>query len=462
MPARRKSALLVTACALHAAYGCGNDAHTSSPGNAGGTSNGASDGSGGAIGAAGGATGNTSNAGANTAAGTSSGGTAATGGSGTGGNTTSGGTTTVAGATNVGGQSGEGGSRAGVGGSAAGAPGGGAGTGGTAGSATCPAKGSTVAPWPGQNQVKTLDPEDLATSDLSGLTYEASGATGVLWAVNNGSSKLFRLLPSASGFAPDTENGWSTGKSLHYPGGSGDPDAEGVTLGRDLADGVYVCAEHDGASASVSRPSVLRFAVSGNQASLTATHEWNLTSVLPPMGANTGVEGITWVPDSYLTSHGFWDEGKGHAYASVEHPNHGTGLFFLGVEESGKIYVVALNHETSAGTLVATIATPNAGVMGLEFDRDDGSLWFNCDDGCGNQSGILGIDSVAGSPTQGRFIVLRQFQPPSSLPDTNNEGIAIAPRSQCSGGFKPFFWTDDADQDGHAIRGDSIPCAACF
>jgi len=207
---------------------------------------------------------------------------------------------------------------------------------------------------------------------------------------------------------------------------------------------------------------VLRYTVSGSATSLTATHEWVLTLVLPAMGANTGIEGITWIPDDYLTSHGFLDEGKGHAYTPAEHANHGTGLFFVGVEESGKIYAVALDHQTSAAALVATIATPNTGVMGLEFDRDAGGLWFSCDDGCGNQSGILGIDTAAGSPTAGRFIVGRQFQRPSSLPNTNNEGIAIGPASQCNGGFKPFYWTDDADDGGHSIRGDSIPCAACF
>jgi hypothetical protein len=124
--------------------------------------------------------------------------------------------------------------------------------------------------------------------------------------------------------------------------------------------------------------------------------------------------------------------------------------------------VLALERAKSSVSLIATIATPNPGVMGLEFDRDQQELWFNCDDTCGNKSGVLNIDTRATSGTHGRFVVRRQFQRPSGLPDSNNEGIAIGPAQSCEGGFKPFFWTDDADADGYSLRQGSIPCAACF
>jgi hypothetical protein len=340
-----------------------------------------------------------------------------------------------------------------------------AGTAGAAGMASnCPSTSAAVSPWPGKNQVKTVDVEAQFKSDLSGLTYEpaAAGATGALWAVNNLSGTLFRLIQSGNGYVPDTANGWTSGKTLRYPTGQGQPDSEGVTFGASLADGVYVGTEHDGADASTSRPSVLRYDVSGAGTTLTATHEWNLTSLLPALGANTGVEGITWVPDSYLTSQGFLDESKAHAYSPAEYANHGTGLFFVGVEQSGKLYAFALDHADSSAALLATITTPVAGVMGLEFDRDTGDLWFNCDDGCDNESGILHVDTRADSSSRGKFVVYRLFQRPSSLPNSNNEGIAIAPNAECSGGSKRFFWTDDADQDGFSLRFDLIPCNTCF
>ncbi len=344
--------------------------------------------------------------------------------------------------------------------------GGGAAVGGTAGAAggSCAATSATLAAWPGKNDVKTLDTKGQFASDLSGLTYEpgATAATGVLWAVNNLSGTLFRLVQSANGFAPDAANGWSAGKQLRFPNGKGGPDAEGVTFGATVADGVYVCSEHDLDDSGTSRLSVLRYDVSAAGAELIASHEWNLTALLPKVGANAGLEAITWVPDAFLTSKGFFDDTKAHAYAPAEYANHGSGLFFVGVEETGKIHVLALNHGSSAATLVATISTPNSGVMGLEFDRDAGNLWFNCDDTCGNKSGVLGIDTSAGSATLGHFVLRHQFQRPSSLPDSNNEGIAIAPASECNAGFKRFFWTDDADQDGFSLRSDLIPCDTCL
>ena len=59
-------------------------------------------------------------------------------------------------------------------------------------------------------------------------------------------------------------------------------------------------------------------------------------------------------------------------------------------------------------------------------------------------------------------VVRKIFARPSTLPDSNNEGIGIAPDSECSGGFKRFFWADDSHFAGHALRIDSIPCGPIF
>ena len=52
------------------------------------------------------------------------------------------------------------------------------------------------------------------------------------------------------------------------------------------------------------------------------------------------------------------------------------------------------------------------------------------------------------------------LQPPGHAPDSNKEGIAIAPESECVRGHKSFFWSDDDDYGGHAIYRGSIPCGA--
>ncbi|WP_437644893.1 SOS response-associated peptidase family protein [Sorangium sp. So ce362] len=351
----------------------------------------------------------------------------------------SGGAAAVAGSAGAAGTSNAGGA-AGAGGASAGAGGAGA----------CPAGSTQLSPWPGKAEVRTLDREDAFERDLSGLTYEAPG---VLWATDNLSAKLFRLLKSGGSYAPDTSKDWASGKRLHYPNGKGTPDAEGVTFAATSAAGVYVCAERDADDSSVSRLSVLRYDVTAAGATLTATHEWNLTALLPEVGANAGLEAITWAADSLLTAHRFFDESKARAYVPSDYGEHGAGLFLVGVEQTGKVYAFALNHESGAATLVASISTPLGGVMGLELDRDTGRLWAYCDDTCDNQSAVLGIDDALG-----RFVLERRFTHPGGLPDSNNEGIALAPDAECSGGVKPFFWTDDADADGFSVREGSLAC----
>lgn len=130
------------------------------------------------------------------------------------------------------------------------------------------------------------------------------------------------------------------------------------------------------------------------------------------VGANLRIEAITWVPDAFLVSQGFLDEKANRVYAPADYPGHGDGLFAVGVEGNGNIYAYALNHTNSTFTRVATFSSGYTGVMGLEFDRELNNFWATCDDGCGNRSFILEIDTRPGLATTGRFQVTRMFDRP--------------------------------------------------
>lgn len=70
---------------------------------------------------------------------------------------------------------------------------------------------------------------------------------------------------------PDTASGWGSGKKIHYPGGSGTPDDEGITLtGAGSAGGVYTSNERDNDHGGTSRLSVLRYDVGGAATTLSA------------------------------------------------------------------------------------------------------------------------------------------------------------------------------------------------
>jgi hypothetical protein len=315
--------------------------------------------------------------------------------------------------------------------------------------------------WPGSSTVQTAAVTNALGGNVSGLAYEASGGAtpGVLWASKNGAGTLYRLVWNGSAWVSDVANGWGAGKAVRYPNGSGDPDAEGVTFAGSSSSGIYVATERNNAASGTSRNSILLFDASASATTLVATREWNLTSDLPAVGSNTGLEAITWVPDAYLVARGFYDEARSSVYQPASYPDHGDGLFFVGLEQNGRVYAYALNHANGTFTRIASFASGFAGVMGLEFDRELNQLWAVCDDGCSGRSAVFEIDTRAGAVTNGRFVATRLFSRPTGMSNLNNEGFAIASQSECVANTKPVFWADDGATSGQALRRGTVTCA---
>ena len=311
-------------------------------------------------------------------------------------------------------------------------------------------------PWPGASTISNAAGTFDFGTNLSGLAYQPSGtsAPGVLWAVRNGPSILYKLTNDGTQWAP------SATQTLHYPdGGSGVPDAEGVTLAGGDANGIYVSTERNDCCGldTTSRPAVLRFDTSTPGATdLSATDDWNLTSDPPLSGLdkNKSLEAIAWVPDDVLVAKGFFDEFKGAAYNPADYANHGSGLFFVGVEQNGQILAYALMKSGGVDSFqrVATIASGFPAIMDLEFEPETNLLWAVCDDTCSGQTKTLDVGG------DGKFFVKKTYDRPASMPNLNNEGFAIAPRAECSGSLKPVFWADDTNDGSHALRTGKLNC----
>lgn len=310
-----------------------------------------------------------------------------------------------------------------------------------------------VTQWPTAAAVTTVDPAGIFGGNLSDLFYERTAGGDVMWAVQNGPSRLYRLVETAGVWAPGGAGGWTAGKALRFPDGTGEVDAEGVTRAELDSTAIYVASERDNAHGGVSRLSILRYDTAAAGSTLVATHEWNVTGDLPAVFYNAGFEALTWVPDEFLVAHGFFDEAAGHTYMPSQYPGHGTGLFFAGLEANGEIYVYALDHDGGGAELVATIASGNDTVMSLAFDRDVGYLWAQCDNECGNLAGVLTLDG-------GRFGLRAQLARPATMANLNNEGVTFAPEAACVDGARRFFWSDDGATGGHSLRSDTIPCGA--
>lgn len=311
----------------------------------------------------------------------------------------------------------------------------------------------TPQPWPGGSSVAAVDAEPDFTGDLSGIDFDPT--TGDIWAVENGNGMLYRLVHDASG-AWNLAPGWESGKALHYPGGGGTVDAEGVTVtSAGASAGVYVSSERNNDNGSVSRPAVLKYDVGAAGASLTASAEWNLATDFPGLGANKGLEGVTWVSDAFLTSRSFRDEHTGSAYNPSAYPGHGSGLFIVAVEGTASMYAYAL---MPGGTFrrIATIPTTDmswASMADVQFDAERGTLFAVCDDVCGGQIAEYTIQS-------GSFATTALYARPAGMANVANEGFAIADASFCTPGGVPTFYADDADTDGFSLRTGTFPCTA--
>lgn len=312
--------------------------------------------------------------------------------------------------------------------------------------------------WPGSQNPVVSDNEcqfvtPVSGQDVSGLDIDPS-APDVMWAVKN-KSHVYRLIKSGALWVPDTTNGWSTGKDLVFPNGGGQPDSEGITVGPDGL--LYVTTERDNAASGVPLESVLRFDPTESGAVLHPTQQWVLTAdladVIDPVKAdsNLGFEGITWVPDSYLTANGFVDQSTTKAYDPQDYAGHGTGLFFGALEKNGHLYAYALKND---GTFqrVASIDTGLPMIQETQWDADSQRIWAVADNSSAGSTTLLKIDA------NGAFVVDRIYNRPTGLPDYNNEGFAIAPSSTCVDGVKEVIRADDGNNGGHSLWSGTISC----
>jgi hypothetical protein len=315
---------------------------------------------------------------------------------------------------------------------------------------------SDAVPWPGSANPTTIDDQcawvtSESGQDLSGLAFDPAHPD-VLYAVKN-KSHVWRLLDENGSWVKDTANGWADGKDIRFPGGTGLPDSEGLTVGPDGA--LYITTERDNDASNVPLDTILRFDPTDAATTISATDQWTLTDDLgyaptDAADANLGFEGVAFVPDSFLTAKGFRTDA-GTRYDPAAYPDKAVaGLFFGAVEKTGHLRAYVLNADHSY-TRVADIDTGMVGVMDDSFDADLGGIWAHCDNTCGNATTFLGIGD------DGRFQVDSTFARPAGLPNYNLEGYAVAPASTSVGGQRQVLWTDDGNRFGHSLWAGTLP-----
>jgi LPXTG-motif cell wall-anchored protein len=315
-----------------------------------------------------------------------------------------------------------------------------------------------AAPWPFGDDVQPAVAPGTWGDDMSGLDLAADGT---LFAVNNDDAEIFELAGGDGEYA--VARSWVP----RYPDGSGQPDAEGISVAGDGA--IFLATERDNRVKGVSRPSILRVELAGDGAS-TTTHEWDLTPMLGALGANLGPEAIEWISDADAVRLGVrdlssvigaGDEGAaaadpGVAYDPAAYGEHFGGLFAIAVEQTGLVHLVALGADGSATLLQAT--APGGAldvVMGLDWRADGNALWALCDEACDNRHAELAF--VDGLLTPQRAV----HAPAAMEPGYTNEGLAMRWCDADAAATPAVLWISDSAHEGVSLRtaaGD--PCVA--
>ncbi|MBS3180273.1 MULTISPECIES: lamin tail domain-containing protein [unclassified Pseudoclavibacter] len=311
-------------------------------------------------------------------------------------------------------------------------------------------------PWTGSPDVAPIAGGTTLGEDMSGLDYQYSPDGSTLWAVDNGTGNLYRLDVAPDGSVSPAP-GWEEPKRVRFQADAGNPsaagpDAEGVTVSADQPDSVYIGSERDNSEKSTNKNTILKVNLrDATGADIVATAEWDLTASLPQVGANTGIEAIEWIADSELEGR-LLDENTGAPYDSANYPG-ADGLFFVAVEETAGVYAYALFDDGSASR-VATLESGLGGIMALDYDESTQTLWGMCDNGCGGTSALFHFGAEDGTAGYTVTHVAR----PAGLPDTNNEGFAIAANETCVDGTRATYWLEDGVK-ADALKQGSIACA---
>src|SRR5262249_11028677 len=128
------------------------------------------------------------------------------------------------------------------------------------------------------------------------------------------------------------------------------------------------------------------------------------------------------------------------------------GLFFVGVENTGNVHAYALDLASNSFQRVATFDSGFPSVMDLSYEAETKTLWIECDNMCNGHSARFDVNG------SGAFAATAHYERPSGMGNFNNEGFVMAPRSECVDGLKPVFWSDDSDDNGHALRQGTLSC----
>jgi|APSaa5957512535_1039671.scaffolds.fasta_scaffold32036_2 hypothetical protein len=274
-------------------------------------------------------------------------------------------------------------------------------------------------PWPAETWQQSINLTELDDGSL-GFAKDVSGAffntaTGELWVADNG-GQFVLLVPDGEGsyvvaYQNDSHAYWQP------PGGL---DMEGITQVDLQENSVYVMAERQH---KIVKFDTSRFGVVNQLA------QWDIRSFVPAYDGR-GPEGITFVPDEWLSKSGF-TRPDGTAFPASA--NGMGGLMLVAHQNGGRVYAFDLGAAGKVD-LVGVYSTNAGESSGLDFNRKSGKLlvWHN--------TGGNTLEEVSLKSTNGTFDSLRTWASPKG---GNLECIAVNGRL--------LVLCDDSNANGYAL-----------
>lgn len=274
--------------------------------------------------------------------------------------------------------------------------------------------------WPGESWEDALQLGDYADSfsngDISGAHWNHN--TKTLWLSDNKEEMIWSLVETSTGFDVD--------KSFYATG-----DLEGITQAMD--DSVIYVMDED------------RYIRSFDTTAGNSLTSWEIADYLPTSGSN-GPEGITFVPDAWLSTSDFVDQ-YGARYAESQYDL--GGIFLVAHQNGGALYAFDLASDGSV-SFIGQYDTARNESSGLEFDRSTGILYIshNVD---GNTLETTDLQTTALDDHR-KFVTKVEFQAPN---DSNLEGFALKPAINDDKTANDV-WAFYTDGNGNSTDGNAI------
>lgn len=299
--------------------------------------------------------------------------------------------------------------------------------------------------WPGIDTIQFFDTTQQFLSDSSGLDF----SNGKLYAVDNGTGMIWILNVAKDGTLTFDE-GYQKGKRVRFQKDANNltaagPDAEGISVDRDGF--VYIASERDNSAKKVNYNTILKVDPKQTSSDLIAQQEWDLTSTLPNVEANLGIEAVEWVANEDVEGKLF-DKNLGKVFNANNYPKAtANGVFFVAMEANGHVYAYILNNDNSV-TQIADIDSQLGGVMALDYDEYNHNLWMVADNGYQNKAARLTF-------TSHEEVDITHILPPKELDTSaNNEGFAIAQVNYTKDGQRPVYrFQDGVESNALSIGG---------